>query len=36
MSGHWDGDLLSGSANSYIVAPAERRTRCVMLAKVIN
>ena len=32
--GHWEGDLLSGSANSYIVTLVERHTRYVMLAKI--
>jgi len=34
--GHWEGDLLSGSANSYMVTLVERQTRYVMLAKVTN
>jgi IS30 family transposase len=33
---HWEGDLLSGSANSYMVTLVERQTRYVMLAKVTN
>ncbi len=36
MPGHWEGDLLSGSANSYIVTLVERQTRYVMLAKMTN
>ena len=36
MPGHWEGDLLSGSANSYIVTLVERQTRYLMLAKVAN
>ena len=36
VPGHWEGDLLSGSANSYIVTLVERQTRYVMLAKVAN
>ena len=36
MPGHWEGDLLSGSKNSYIATLVERRTRYVMLAKVAN
>ena len=34
MPGHWEGDLLSGSRNSYIVTLVERHTRYVMLAKI--
>ena len=36
LSGHWEGDLLSGSKNSYIAILVERHTRYVMLAKVAN
>ena len=36
VPGHWEGDLLSGSKNSYIVTLVERQTRYVMLAKVAN
>ena len=36
VPGHWEGDLLSGSKNSYIVTLVERHTRYVMLAKVAN
>lgn len=36
VPGHWEGDLLCGSANSYIVTLVERHTRYVMLAKVAN
>ena len=36
VPGHWEGDLLSGSKNSYMVTLVERHTRYVMLAKVSN
>ena len=36
MPGHWEGDLLSGSANSHMVTLVERQTRYVMLARVAN
>ncbi len=36
VPGHWEGDLLSGSANSYMVTLVERQTRYVMLAEVTN
>jgi len=34
VPGHWEGDLLAGSSNSYIVTLVERHSRYVMLAKV--
>ena len=36
VPGHWEGDLLSGSKNSYIATLVERHTRHVALAKVAN
>ena len=36
VPGHWEGDLLCGSANSYLVTLVERHSRYVMLAKVAN
>ena len=36
VPGHWEGDLLSGSKNSYIATLVERQTRYVMLAQVAN
>ncbi len=36
VPGHWEGDLLAGSSNSYIATLVERHTRYVMLARVAN
>ena len=36
VPGHWEGDLLCGAKNSFIVTLVERHSRYVMLAKVAN
>jgi IS30 family transposase len=36
VPGHWEGDLLCGSKNSFVVTLVERHSRYLMLAKVPN
>ena len=36
VPGHWEGDLIAGSKNTYIATLVERHSRYVMLAKVKN
>ena len=36
IPGHWEGDLIAGSKNSYIATLVERHSRYVLLARVAN
>ena len=36
IPGHWEGDLIGGSKNSYIATLVERHSRYVMLLKAAN
>lgn len=36
VPGHWEGDLIAGSRNSYIATLVERQSRYVILIKVAN
>jgi len=36
IPGHWEGDLITGSKNSYIATLVERHSRYVLLARVVS
>jgi IS30 family transposase len=36
VPGHWEGDLVCGSKNSFVVTLVERHSRYVLLAKIAN
>ena len=36
IPGHWEGDLIAGSRNSYIATLVERHSRYVLLVKIAN